>query len=527
MNDYEIAQSVKMLEIGEIAEKIGLDIEALGKYKAKIPLCTKEKRGKLILVTANTPTRMGEGKTTVAIGLSQALWKLDKKSIVTLREPSLGPVFGMKGGACGGGYSQVIPMEDINLHFTGDIHAVTSAHNLLSALISNHLYRKNELKIEKVEWNRVMDMNDRALRRIIIGLDSFVQEESFSITAASEVMAVLCLSKDLNDLKKRLADIIVGYSFDKKIIKAGDLNAQGAMTILLKDAVKPNLVQTTENTPAIIHGGPFANIAHGTNSLISTKIALQHCGYIVTEAGFGSDLGAEKYFNIFCRVAKEKVDCVVLTTTIRSLKKHGETLEKGFENLKRHIMNIKNFGVPLVVAVNKFFSDREEDITLIQNLCGKEGVEAVTCEVYEKGGEGGVELGEKVVELCKKRNNFRFLYDLNETIKEKIERITENVYGADSVKYTKKADSAIKDLEKHDLDKKMICMAKTQYSLSDDPKKFGAPKNFSITIRDVKIANGAGFIIPLCGEIMTMPGLSKNPAAVNMDIINGKIKGLF
>lgn len=320
MNDYEIAQSIKMLEIERIAEKIGIKIEKLGKYKAKIPLCAKEKRGKLILVTANTPTRMGEGKTTVAIGLSQALWKLDRKSIVTLREPSLGPVFGMKGGACGGGYSQVIPMEDINLHFTGDMHAVTSAHNLLSALISNHLYRKNELRIEKIEWNRVIDINDRALRRIIIGLDSFMQEESFNITAASEVMAILCLSKNLEDLKKRLSEIIVGYSYDKKIIKASDLNAQGAMTILLKDAIMPNLVQTTENTPAIVHGGPFANIAHGTNSLTSTKIALEHCDYVVTEAGFGSDLGAEKYFDIFCRVAKEKVDCVVLTTTIRSSK---------------------------------------------------------------------------------------------------------------------------------------------------------------------------------------------------------------
>lgn len=527
MNDYEIAQSIKMLEIEEIAEKIGVTVEKLGKYKAKIPLCTKEKRGKLILVTANTPTRMGEGKTTIAIGLSQALWKLNKKSIVTLREPSLGPVFGVKGGACGGGYSQVIPMDDINLHFTGDMHAVTSAHNLLSALISNHLYRKNELKIEEVEWNRVMDMNDRALRRIIIGFDSFIQKESFSITAASEVMAVLCLSKDLNDLKKRLADIIVGYSSDKKIIKAKDLNAQGAMTILLKEAIKPNLVQTTENTPAIIHGGPFANIAHGTNSLVSTKVALQHCNYVVTEAGFGSDLGAEKYFNIFCRIADEKVDCVVLTTTTRSLKRHGETLKKGFENLKKHIENIKNFGVPLVVAVNKFSNDRKEEINLIRKLCEKERVEAVTCEVYEKGGEGGLNLGEKVIELCEKKNNFRFLYDLNETIKEKIEKVAQNVYGADSVKYTKRANSVIKNFEKHGLDKKMICMAKTQYSLSDDPKKHGAPKNFSITVRDIKIANGAGFIIPLCGEIMTMPGLSKNPAAINMDIVNGKIKGLF
>lgn len=527
MNDYEIAQSIKMLEIERIAEKIGIKIEKLGKYKAKIPLCAKEKRGKLILVTANTPTRMGEGKTTVAIGLSQALWKLDRKSIVTLREPSLGPVFGMKGGACGGGYSQVIPMEDINLHFTGDMHAVTSAHNLLSALISNHLYRKNELRIEKIEWNRVIDMNDRALRRIIIGLDSFMQEESFNITAASEVMAILCLSKNLEDLKKRLSEIIVGYSYDKKIIKAKDLNAQGAMTILLKDAIMPNLVQTTENTPAIVHGGPFANIAHGTNSLTSTKIALQHCDYVVTEAGFGSDLGAEKYFDIFCRVAKEKVDCVVLTTTIRSLKKHGETLEKGFENLKRHIVNIKNFGVPLIVVINKFSNDKKGEIDLIKRLCEKEGIEAVECEVYEKGGEGGIKLAEKVIELCEKRNDFRFLYDLNETIKEKIEKIAENVYGADSVRYTKKADLAIKDLEDHDLDKKMICMAKTQYSLSDDPKKLGAPKNFSITVRDIKIANGAGFIIPLCGEIMTMPGLPKNPAAINMDIVNGKIKGLF
>jgi len=527
MNDYEIANSVKMMEIEEIAEKVELKIEKLGRYKAKIPLHERKKRGKLILVTASTPTPKGEGKTTVAIGLSQALWKLNKKSIVTLREPSLGPVFGIKGGACGGGYSQVIPMDDINLHFTGDIHAVTSAHNLLSALISNHLYRKNDLRIEKIVWNRVMDMNDRALRRIIIGLDSFIQEESFSITAASEVMAILCLSENLDDLKKRLSDIIIGYSYDKKIIKAEDLNAQGAMTILLKDAIKPNLVQTTENTPAIIHGGPFANIAHGTNSLVSTKIALGHCDYVVTEAGFGSDLGAEKYFDIFCRVGKEKVDCVVLTTTIRSLKIHGETLERGFENLRAHIKNIKNFGIPLVVAVNRFPDDKKEEIELIQKLCEREGVEAIECEVHEKGGDGGVRLGEKVIELCEKRNNFRFLYDMDESIKDKIEKIARNVYGAESVKYTKKASSAIKDLENYGLDKKMICMAKTQYSLSDDPRKLGAPKNFSMTVRDIKIANGAGFIIPFCGEIMTMPGLPKKPAAVNMDIVDGKIKGLF
>ncbi|MEA1993503.1 MAG: formate--tetrahydrofolate ligase [Euryarchaeota archaeon] len=527
MNDYEIAQKTEMQDIGTIAEKIGVSIEPLGRYKAKIPIHKKKKKGRLILVTATSPTPMGEGKTTMAIGLSQALWKLNKKSIVTLREPSLGPVFGMKGGACGGGYSQVVPMADINLHFTGDMHAITSAHNLLSALLSNHLYRKNKLNIKDITWNRVMDMNDRALRRVIVGLNYFMQEESFSITAASEIMAVLCLSRDLEDLKKRISDIIVGYSYDDTIVKAEDLDAEGAMAILLKDAIKPNLVQTLENTPAIIHGGPFANIAHGTNSLIATKTALQHSEYTVTEAGFGSDLGAEKYFNIFCRVAQERVDCVVLTTTVRSLKEHGKTLEEGTENLKRHIRNIRNFGVPIVVAINRFSSDKEEELALVRKVCEKEEVEAAVCDIHAKGGEGGIELAGRVIEHCEKKSNFKFTYGTDENIRDKVRKIATNVYGAAGIKYRKKAREAIKKLEKHGLDDKMVCMAKTQYSLSDDRKKKGAPGGFSITVRDINLANGAGFIIPLCGRVMTMPGLSRRPAAADMDIVDGKIEGLF
>ncbi len=527
MNDYEIAQNAEMQRIGEIAEKVDLPIEPLGSYKAKIPLHSRNARGKLILVTASTPTAMGEGKTTVAIGLSQALWNVGKKSIVTVREPSLGPVFGIKGGACGGGYAQIVPMDDINLHFTGDMHAITSAHNLLSALISNDLYRGNTLNLKTVEWNRVMDMNDRALRRVIVGIDSYMQEDSFAITAASEIMAILCLSQDREDLKRRIADIIVGYTFDEKIVRTEDLNAEGAMAILLEDAIKPNLVQTLENTPAIVHGGPFANIAHGTNSLIATKIALQHSEYTVTEAGFGSDLGAEKFFNIFCRAAEETVDCIVLTTTVRSLKEQGDTLEDGFENLKHHIENIQQFGVPLVVAINRFPDDTDDEIGLIRTLCVREGVDAVECNVYQKGGEGGTVLGEKVIELCEKKNDFEFLYDPKESIKKKIEKIATNVYGASSVRYRKKARNMIKTLESHGLDDKMICMAKTQYSFTDDPKKRGAPTDFSITVRDMKLANGAGFIVPLCGNIMTMPGLPKKPAAMDMSIADGKIEGLF
>jgi formate--tetrahydrofolate ligase len=527
MNDYEIAQKAPMQDIETIAEKVSLPLELMGANKGKIPLHKQKPRGKLVLVTATTPTPLGEGKTTVAIGLSQALWKLDKTSIVALREPSLGPVFGLKGGACGGGYAQVIPMDDINLHFTGDLHAVTAAHNLLAALLSNHFYRGNTLKIAKRTWNRVIDMNDRALRRIIVGLDSFVEETSFSITAASEIMAILCLSRDIEDLKKRMAKIIVGYSCNDTLITAENLSAQGAMTVLLNDTLKPNLVQIVENTPAIVHGGPFANIAHGTNSLVGTKIALQHSEYTVTEAGFGSDLGAEKFFNIFCRVAQEEPDCVVLTTTVRSLKSQGKTLKEGCENLIRHIKNIQLFGVPLVVAINVFSTDMEKEIALVEKLCEREGVDAVPCEVYAKGGEGGRELGGKVIDLCEKKSQFTFLYDPDESISSKIEKIAVNIYGASSVTYKKRARSAIKELESHDLDDKMICMAKTQYSLSDDPKKRGAPTDFSITVRDMKIANGAGFIIPFCGKIMTMPGLPRDPAAAHMDIIDGNMEGLF
>ena len=553
-SDIEIAQSTKAKNIKEIAKVAGIDekyLEQYGNYKAKIDLSllkeNKKSNGKLILVTAITPTPAGEGKTTTTIGLADGLKKIEKNVMVALREPSLGPVFGIKGGAAGGGYAQVIPMEDINLHFTGDFHAIGAANNLLAAMLDNHIYQGNSLNIdpEKITWRRCVDMNDRQLRFVKDGLggpkDGIPRDDGYDITVASEVMAVFCLSNSISDLKERLSKLIVGYTYDNLPVTAGDLKAQGAMTALLKDALKPNLVQTLEGTPAIVHGGPFANIAHGCNSIIATKMALKLGDYAVTEAGFGADLGAQKFLDIKCRTANLKPSCVVVVATIKALKMHGgldktqlkeenlEALKKGIPNLLRHVSNIKNvYKLPAVVAINRFTQDTDAEINLIIAECKKLGVNVVLSTVWADGGNGGIDLAKEVVRLCDEPNDFSFSYDLNNTIKEKINTIVTKIYGGKSTVYTENAEKQIEKLTKLGFDKLPICMAKTQYSFSDDKDKLGAPTNFTVTVRNVKVSAGAGFIVALTGNIMTMPGLPKVPAAENIDVDeNGVIKGLF
>lgn len=553
--DIQIAQNANMKKIADIAKELGLredDIELYGKYKCKISLDVLKNRhneadGKLILVTAINPTPAGEGKSTITVGLGQALCKLHKKAVIALREPSLGPVFGIKGGAAGGGYSQVVPMEDINLHFTGDMHAITSANNLLSAAIDNHIHQGNILKIDsrRILFKRVMDMNDRALRHIVVGMggkvNGFLREDGFTITVASEIMAILCLSNSLMDLKERFGNILVAYNLDGEPIYCKDLNVHGAMAMLMKDAIKPNLVQTLENTPAIIHGGPFANIAHGCNSILATKMAMKLGDYAITEAGFGADLGAEKFLDIKCRYGNLHPDCVIVVATIRALKHHGgvskdelsipnvEALSKGVSNLQKQIENMQKYGVPVVVAINKFVTDSDDEVEFIKEFCNKQGVEVALAEVWEKGGEGGIALAKKVVNvLDTQKSNFKCLYDEKLSIKEKMDIIAREIYGASGVDYDKSAEKDIKDIEKLGLDKLPICVAKTQYSLSDNPNLLGKPENFRVNIREVKVSNGAGFIVVLTGNIMTMPGLPKVPAANKMDILeDGTIQGLF
>ncbi|NLO82460.1 MAG: formate--tetrahydrofolate ligase [Clostridiales bacterium] len=555
LNDIEIAQRVQLKPITEIAKQIGLaeeELEMYGRYKAKVRLealerAKERKDGKLIYVTAVTPTLAGEGKTTTAIGITQALGKLGKKVALCLREPSLGPVFGIKGGATGGGYSQVLPMEDINLHFTGDIHAVGAAHNLLAAMIDNHIVKGNELNIDptRIIWKRVMDINDRQLRSIVTGLggkaNGLPMQSGFDITAASEIMAILCLASDMEDLKRRLGDILVAYTYDGKPVYARDLKAVGAMTILLKDAIKPNLVQTIEGQPAFIHGGPFANIAHGNNSIMATRLALKYADYVVTEGGFAADLGAEKFFDIVSRVAGIKPEVVVLVATIRALKFHGglplaelgaenlNALEKGLANLEQHIDNIKNhYSLPLVVALNRFPTDTASEIQLIKAYCDRVGVNMAISEVVTRGGEGGIELANAVLDGIGDENNFRPLYALEASIEEKIEAIACKIYRADGVTYSKEARRSIQDLKQLGYDSFPICIAKTQMSFSDDPSLKGAPRGWKLNVREVKVSAGAGFIVVLAGSMMTMPGLPKHPAAENMDLLpDGTIVGLF
>ncbi|CUQ34143.1 formate--tetrahydrofolate ligase [Clostridium baratii] len=554
-SDIKIAQEAKMEPIVKIAEKINLnedDIELYGKYKCKISLDVlnrkeNEKEGKLVLVTAINPTPAGEGKSTVTVGLGQALCRMGKSAVIALREPSLGPVFGIKGGAAGGGYSQVVPMEDINLHFTGDMHAITSANNLLAAAIDNHIHQGNSLRIDsrRIIFKRVIDMNDRALRQVVVGMggkvNGFLREDGFMITVASEIMAILCLAKDLNDLKERMGNILVAYNLDGEPVYAKELEIQGAMALLMKDAIKPNLVQTLENTPAIIHGGPFANIAHGCNSIIATKLAQKVSDIAITEAGFGADLGAEKFLDIKCRYGDLKPDCVVIVATIRALKHHGgvkkdelntpnvEALKLGVSNLDKQIDNISKYGVPVVIAINKFTSDSEEEVQFIKDFCKNKGVRVALSDVWAKGGEGGIELAEKVIDVLEnEKSNFKVLYDINEEIEEKILKIAKEIYGADGVNYSPQAKKQIAELKKFSLDKLPICMAKTQYSLSDDASLLGKPEGFNITVKEVRVSNGAGFIVALTGDVMTMPGLPKVPAANRMDILeNGEIIGLF
>ncbi|MBW9172926.1 formate--tetrahydrofolate ligase [Clostridium estertheticum] len=554
-SDIEIAQSAKMLHISAVAKKMGLgedDIDLYGKYKAKISLDVlrrneNKKDGKLILVTAINPTPAGEGKSTVTIGLAEALCKQGKNAVIALREPSLGPVFGIKGGAAGGGYAQVVPMEDINLHFTGDMYAITAANNLLSAAIDNHIQQGNVLGIDsrKIIFKRVMDMNDRALRHIIVGLggkpNGFTREDGFMITVASEIMAILCLASNLMDLKERMGRILVAYDLGGNPVYCKDLAVNGAMALLMKDAIKPNLVQTLGNTPAIIHGGPFANIAHGCNSLLATKMALKLGDYVVTEAGFGADLGAEKFFDIKCRYGKLKPDCVVLVATIRALKHHGgvkkdklnepnvEALSKGIGNLEKQIENIEKYGVQVIVAINKFVTDTQKEIECIKDFCVKKGVKVDLTEVWGKGADGGLELASKVIDTIENnKSDFKVLYDVQLSIKEKINVISKEIYGADGVEYSPSANKQIAEIEKLGLDKVPICVAKTQNSLSDNPKLLGRPTNFTINIKEITISNGAGFIVALTGNIMTMPGLPKIPAANKMDIFeDGTITGLF
>ena len=552
--DVQIAQEAHMLPITEVAKALdipGDELEQYGKYKAKLSYSyIKENmnrdNGKLVLVTAINPTPAGEGKTTTNIGLSMALSKLGKKTITTLREPSLGPCFGIKGGAAGGGYSQVVPMDDINLHFTGDFHAITSAHNLLAALLDNHIHQGNKLGIvtKKIVWKRVVDMNDRALRNIVIGLggkaDGVTREDGFDITVASEIMAILCLATDLEDLKERLSKMVVAYNYDGEAVTAGDLEATGAMALLLKDAIKPNLVQTLDNTPAFIHGGPFANIAHGCNSVVATQTALKLGDYVITEAGFGADLGAEKFFDIKCRYAGLKPDCVVIVATVRALKMNGgvskdnlseenqEALKAGSSNLIRHIENVAKFGVPSVVAINRFPTDTEAELELLDKICEEYGVKVVLSEVFAKGSAGGMELAEEVIRICEEGTaDFKPLYDLDMTIEEKMEKIAKEIYRADGVDFTAAAQKQINELNKLGYDKFPICVAKTQYSFSDDAKLLGAPTGFRITVRELRVSAGAGFIVALTGSIMTMPGLPKVPAANGMDIkSDGTIIGL-
>lgn len=553
--DVQIAQEAKMKDITEIAAHLNIDNEDLiqyGHYKAKVDLrvfdkLKDKKDGKLILVTAINPTPAGEGKTTVNIGLSMALNKLGKKAISALREPSLGPSFGVKGGAAGGGYAQVVPMADINLHFTGDFHAITSANNLISAMLDNHIHQGNEqgIDIRRVVWKRCVDLNDRALRNIVVGLggksNGYPREDGFDITVASEIMAILCLSTSLENFKERVSRVIIAYRRDGSPVYVKDIKAQGAVTLLMKDAIMPNLVQTLENTPALIHGGPFANIAHGCNSIMATKLGLKLADYTVTEAGFGADLGAEKFLDIKCRFGDLKPSAAVIVATIRALKHHGGAtkenydkedlvaLEKGFANLEKHIENIKKFGLPAIVSINRFPSDTENEIKFIEDRLAKMGVECSLTEVFAKGGDGALDLAEKVIKVCDEgKANFKPLYDVNLSIKEKLEIIAKEVYGADGVEFTVPATKNIKSLEKLGLDKMPICVAKTQYSLSDNPDLLARPEGFHIVVREVKVSNGAGFLIALTGSIMTMPGLPKVPAADNIDILpSGEIVGLF
>ncbi len=555
LSDIEIAQQAKMQKITDVAAKLGIsedDIELYGKYKAKLSYdlirrVKDKKDGKLILVTAITPTPAGEGKSTTTVGLAQGLAKLGKKVIVALREPSLGPCMGIKGGAAGGGYSQVVPMEDINLHFTGDFHAITSAHMLLAAMLDNHIQQGNALNIDprRIAWKRVVDMNDRELRNIVVGLGGKAhgvpRQDGFDITVASEVMAILCLASSLHDLKERLAKIIVAYDYNGNPVTAGQIKAQGAMAALLKDAVKPNLVQTLENVPAIIHGGPFANIAHGCNSVMATQTGLKLADYTITEAGFGADLGAEKFFDIKCRYAGLKPDAAVIVATVRALKMHGgvpktdlktpnvEAVKKGLVNLEKHIENVKKFGVPCVVAINIFAQDTAEELEAVREHCAKHGVNVALSDVFAKGGEGGIDLAKEVIVLADSgESKFAPIYPLDMSLKGKIETIAKEIYGADGVNYTKEADKALKEFEELGYGNLPICMAKTQYSFSDDPALLGRPSGFKITIRNCRIAAGAGFIVVLTGDVMTMPGLPKVPAAEKIDVTDdGVISGLF
>ena len=551
--DIEIAQAAEMLPIAQIARQVGLDedkLEYYGKYKAKVDtlaLRDAPRKGKLILVTAINPTPAGEGKTTTSVGLGDALHRLGKKAVLALREPSLGPVFGVKGGAAGGGYAQVVPMEDINLHFTGDFHAIGAANNLLAAMLDNHIQQGNALGIDvkKITWRRCVDMNDRQLRNIVDGLGGRMQgvprEDGFDITVASEIMAVLCLASDLMDLKARLARMVVGYTYDDKPVTAHDLKAEGAMAALLKDAIKPNLVQTLEHTPALVHGGPFANIAHGCNSVSATDTALKLGDYVVTEAGFGADLGAEKFLDIKCRAAGLKPDAVVIVATVKALKYNGgvpktelgsenlEALEKGIPNLLKHVENITQvFGLPAVVAINRFVNDTDAELELIRSKCAQYGVNVALSEVWGKGGAGGVELANEVLRLCGQENRFRFCYELDQPLSAKIEAIVKKVYGGAGVAFTANASKELQRLEDMGYGKLPVCMAKTQYSLSDDAGKLGRPEGFTVTVRNVKVSAGAGFVVALTGDIMTMPGLPKVPAAEKIDVDeNGVISGLF
>ena len=554
-SDIEIAQKTKMEPIIKIAAKCGLkedDLELYGNYKAKISFkaikrLSRKKDGKLILVTAINPTPAGEGKSMTTIGLGQALNQMGHKTMIALREPSLGPVFGIKGGAAGGGYSQVVPMEDINLHFTGDMHAITAANNLLAAAIDNHVHQGNDLRIDvrRIIWKRVMDMNDRALRGIVVGLGGkvcgFPREDHFMITVASEIMAILCLASDLMDLKKRMGDIIVAYNLDGQPVTARDLKVDGAMAILMKDAIKPNLVQTTENTPALVHGGPFANIAHGCNSVVATKLAMKMGDITVTEAGFGADLGAEKFMDNKCRFAGIKPDAVVVVATIRALKMHGgvkktnlgkenlKALENGFANLAKHVENMRKFDVPVLVSINKFITDTKKEVDLLHKLCEDFGVDVALNDCWAKGGKGGIEMAEHVLKLMKKKKTpYKPIYEASDSIPDKVEAVVKEIYGGNGVIFSTAAMKQVKELEALGLDKKPVCIAKTQYSLSDDPDLLGRPQGFKVTVRDVRICSGAGFIVCETGNIMTMPGLPKVPAANKMDIDeNGVITGLF
>lgn len=555
-SDIEIAQSTEMKPVEEIAKVVGIknkDLELYGNYKAKINYnilneMKDKKDGKLVLVTAINPTPAGEGKTTTTVGLGDALNKMGKKVMIALREPSLGPVFGVKGGAAGGGYAQVVPMEDINLHFTGDMHAIGAANNLLAAMLDNHIYQGNTLGIDprRITWKRCMDMNDRQLRFLVDGLNGKAngvpREDGFDITVASEIMAILCLSRDLDHLKEKLRNIVVGYTYDDKPVTAGQLNAEGAMTALLKDALKPNLVQTLEHTPAFVHGGPFANIAHGCNSIMATRMALKLADYVVTEAGFGADLGAEKFLDIKCRIAGLKPSAVVIVATVRALKHHGgaakaelgvenlDALEKGLPNMLHHIENITmKFGLPAVVAINRFPTDTEKELKLIEEKCREYGANVALSEVWAKGGEGGIELAKEVIRLVESgSNNFKYIYQDDSLLREKIEAIVKEVYGGDGVDFAPAAMKEIERLEKLGFGKLPVCMAKTQYSFSDDPKKLGWPKGFRVAVRNVKVSAGAGFVVAITGEIMTMPGLPKVPSAEKIDVDSaGKISGLF